>query len=133
MHGMLPQVRSFKQIGQKVGKESPSLSFPTYSAVHNLSTEQQNSEVLRDTEQSLSPRKKPLASLYRSGLGFSVKDKKTEVSMSKVTKVVGRQNRWTLWLLAYVAIVTTWPLVGSALFLHGKMRFKNVYMKLMSK
>lgn len=29
---------------------------------------------------------------------------------------LSRQNRRSIWLLAYIAIVTTWPLVGSSLF-----------------
>jgi len=30
---------------------------------------------------------------------------------------LSRQNRWSIWLLAYIAITTSWPLVGSALHL----------------
>ncbi|XP_048437168.1 uncharacterized protein LOC125475845 [Pyrus x bretschneideri] len=48
-----------------------------------------------------------------------------------VTTTVGRcldqpsqQTKWSLWLLVYVSIVTSWPLVGSALkiVLQGKLR-----------
>lgn len=129
---LLEQVQTFKQIEQKVGKES-ALSFTTHSEVHNSSSEERTSlhaQVPADMQGSLSPRKKTLASLYRSG---SHNNRKTEVSSLKGIKVVARQNQRTLWLLAYVAIVTTWPLVGSVLFLHGKMRLKNAYMKFMSK
>lgn len=30
---------------------------------------------------------------------------------------LSRQNRWTIWLLVYIAISTSWPLVGSALYI----------------
>ncbi|XP_058087337.1 uncharacterized protein LOC131234460 isoform X1 [Magnolia sinica] len=37
-----------------------------------------------------------------------------------------RQNGRSMWLLAYIAIVTTWPLVGSALLIIFKRRLRNV-------
>ena len=37
-----------------------------------------------------------------------------------------RLNRNSIWLLAYIAIVTTWPLVGSALLPFLKKRFKSI-------
>lgn len=30
---------------------------------------------------------------------------------------LSRQNRWSIWLLVYIAITTSWPLVGSALYI----------------
>ncbi|KAG5525812.1 hypothetical protein RHGRI_032184 [Rhododendron griersonianum] len=39
---------------------------------------------------------------------------------------LSRQSRKSIWLLAYIAIVTTWPLVGPALTLFFKKRFRNV-------
>lgn len=38
---------------------------------------------------------------------------------------LSRQSRKSIWLLAYIAIVTTWPLVGPALTLFFKKRFRN--------
>ncbi|KAF8411849.1 hypothetical protein HHK36_004408 [Tetracentron sinense] len=38
---------------------------------------------------------------------------------------LSRQNRRSMWLLVYIAIITTWPLVGSALFLVFKRKLKN--------
>ncbi|XP_057424315.1 embryogenesis-associated protein EMB8 [Lotus japonicus] len=29
---------------------------------------------------------------------------------------LSRQNRWSIWLLVYIAVTTSWPLVGSALY-----------------
>lgn len=37
-----------------------------------------------------------------------------------------RLNRNSIWLLAYIAVVTTWPLVGSALLPLLKKRFKSI-------
>ncbi|KAG6780003.1 hypothetical protein POTOM_016410 [Populus tomentosa] len=37
-----------------------------------------------------------------------------------------RLNRNSIWLLAYIAVVTTWPLVGSALLPFLKKRFKSI-------
>ncbi|OAY39755.1 phospholipase ABHD3 isoform X2 [Manihot esculenta] len=39
---------------------------------------------------------------------------------------LSRGSRISIWLLAYIAIVTTWPLVGSALLLFVKRKFKNI-------
>ncbi|XP_043706298.1 phospholipase ABHD3 isoform X2 [Telopea speciosissima] len=39
---------------------------------------------------------------------------------------LSRQNRRSMWLLAYIAIVSTWPLVGSALLVVFKKKLKNV-------
>ncbi|WJX20439.1 hypothetical protein P8452_09994 [Trifolium repens] len=40
--------------------------------------------------------------------------------LTPIKRYVGqlsRQNRWSIWLLVYIAITTSWPLVGSALYL----------------
>ncbi|KAJ0025506.1 hypothetical protein Pint_07764 [Pistacia integerrima] len=39
---------------------------------------------------------------------------------------LSRQNRRSIWLLAYVAIITTWPLLGSALGIIFRGKHKNV-------
>lgn len=39
---------------------------------------------------------------------------------------LSRQNRWSIWLLAYIAITTSWPLVGSALHLVFGKRLRNI-------
>ncbi|XP_042508857.1 phospholipase ABHD3-like isoform X2 [Macadamia integrifolia] len=39
---------------------------------------------------------------------------------------LSRQNRKSIWLLAYIAIITTWPLVGSALLIVFKRKLKSV-------
>ncbi|XP_073128446.1 embryogenesis-associated protein EMB8-like isoform X1 [Henckelia pumila] len=38
---------------------------------------------------------------------------------------ISRQNRKSLWLLGYIAIITTWPLVGSALAIFFRKKFQN--------
>lgn len=38
---------------------------------------------------------------------------------------VCRQNRTSLWLLAYIAFLTTWPLVGSAVSVFLRKRFRT--------
>ncbi|KAL7082361.1 hypothetical protein ACP275_14G093800 [Erythranthe tilingii] len=40
---------------------------------------------------------------------------------------LSRQNRKSMWLLAYVAIVTTWPVVGPALSFFLRRRFRNPF------
>ncbi|XP_021692168.2 embryogenesis-associated protein EMB8 isoform X2 [Hevea brasiliensis] len=39
---------------------------------------------------------------------------------------LSRRSRISIWLLAYIAVVTTWPLVGSALLLFINRKFKNI-------
>ncbi|RDX97878.1 Embryogenesis-associated protein EMB8, partial [Mucuna pruriens] len=38
---------------------------------------------------------------------------------------VSRQNRWSIWLLVYIAITTSWPLVGSALYIVFRKKRKD--------
>uniref|UniRef100_A0A5B7B4C8 Putative abhydrolase domain-containing protein 3 n=1 Tax=Davidia involucrata TaxID=16924 RepID=A0A5B7B4C8_DAVIN len=40
---------------------------------------------------------------------------------------LSRHSRKQVWLLAYIAIITTWPLVGSALLLFFKKKFRNMF------
>lgn len=40
---------------------------------------------------------------------------------------LSRQNRKSLWLLAYIALITTWPVVGSALSVFLRKRFQNLF------
>ncbi|PON36509.1 Alpha/Beta hydrolase fold containing protein [Parasponia andersonii] len=37
-----------------------------------------------------------------------------------------RQNRYSIWLLTYIAIITSWPLLGSALKILSRKKLKNV-------
>lgn len=44
-------------------------------------------------------------------------------SVTSCLNQLSQRNKRSMWLLAYVAIITTWPLVGSALrFIFGKKR-----------
>ncbi|XP_075477246.1 embryogenesis-associated protein EMB8-like [Primulina tabacum] len=45
--------------------------------------------------------------------------------VKKSLNQISRQNRKSLWLLGYIAIVTTWPLVGSALAIFFRKKFQN--------
>ncbi|KAH7287718.1 hypothetical protein KP509_32G070600 [Ceratopteris richardii] len=54
---------------------------------------------------------------------------KSDVLLAEGTKVIAKQNRRTLWFLAYIAIITTWPLIGSVLFLRGKGRLRSIFLK----
>lgn len=38
---------------------------------------------------------------------------------------LSRQNRWSIWLLVYIAINTSWPLVGSALYIVFRKRLRG--------
>lgn len=40
---------------------------------------------------------------------------------------LSRQNRWSIWLLAYIAIMTSWPLVGSALVIIFRKKLRKVF------
>lgn len=40
-----------------------------------------------------------------------------------------RRNRMSMWLLTYIAVVTTWPVVGSALIVFAKRRLKSGVLK----
>nr|XP_027113220.1 phospholipase ABHD3 [Coffea arabica] len=40
---------------------------------------------------------------------------------------LSRHSRKSMWLLAYIAIITTWPVVGSALLLFFKKKFRTVF------
>lgn len=45
--------------------------------------------------------------------------------VKKSLNQISRQNRKSLWLLGYIAIITTWPLVGSALAIFFRKKFQN--------
>eukprot|EP01018_Ginkgo_biloba_P019986 Gb_16502 [translate_table: standard] len=40
---------------------------------------------------------------------------------------ISRQQRRSMWILAYIAIITTWPLVGSALMINAKRKFTSMW------
>ncbi|KAM5562051.1 embryogenesis-associated protein EMB8 [Rosa sericea] len=40
--------------------------------------------------------------------------------------LLSRQSRWSLWLLVYIAIVTSWPVVGSVLQIALQKKLRNV-------
>ncbi|XP_065870481.1 uncharacterized protein [Euphorbia lathyris] len=48
------------------------------------------------------------------------------VAVRRYMGQLSRHNKFSIWLLAYIALVTSWPLVGSALLLFIKKRFKNI-------
>uniref|UniRef100_A0A0D6R189 AB hydrolase-1 domain-containing protein n=1 Tax=Araucaria cunninghamii TaxID=56994 RepID=A0A0D6R189_ARACU len=52
---------------------------------------------------------------------------KTSIPITKSMMSLSRQQRRSMWILAYIAIVTTWPLVGSALMLNIRKRFKSMW------
>ncbi|XP_047169924.1 embryogenesis-associated protein EMB8-like isoform X1 [Vigna umbellata] len=39
---------------------------------------------------------------------------------------LSRQNQWSIWLLVYIAITTSWPLVGSALYIVFGKKIRNI-------
>ncbi|XP_008237346.1 PREDICTED: embryogenesis-associated protein EMB8 [Prunus mume] len=41
--------------------------------------------------------------------------------------LLSQQSRWSFWLLVYVSIVTSWPLVGSALQIVFRKKLRNVF------
>ncbi|GMN51956.1 hypothetical protein TIFTF001_021096 [Ficus carica] len=64
-----------------------------------------------------------------SGQGTNVQDAKPLDATSPVRKcldLLRRQSRFSIWLLAYVAIITSWPLLGSALQVISKKKLRNV-------
>uniref|UniRef100_A0A2N9IKB6 Reverse transcriptase zinc-binding domain-containing protein n=1 Tax=Fagus sylvatica TaxID=28930 RepID=A0A2N9IKB6_FAGSY len=59
----------------------------------------------------------------------SVQDDKPHDVISPVRKcldLLSQRNRWSMWLLAYIAITTSWPLVGSAFNIVFKKKLRNV-------
>ncbi|XP_010256321.1 PREDICTED: embryogenesis-associated protein EMB8 [Nelumbo nucifera] len=52
-------------------------------------------------------------------------DDKT-VPVERSIDKLSRQNRKSMWLLAYVAIMTTWPLVGATLLIVFRKKIKNI-------
>lgn len=45
----------------------------------------------------------------------------------KTIMQLSRQQKHSMWILAYIAIVTTWPLVGSVLMFNFKKKVKNMW------
>jgi len=45
----------------------------------------------------------------------------------KTMMQLSRQQKRSMWILAYIAIVTTWPLVGSVLMFTFKRKVKNMW------
>lgn len=48
------------------------------------------------------------------------------VPIRRRLKEVSRQSRLSIWLLAYIAIITTWPLLGSALVVVFKRKVRSL-------
>ncbi|XP_059648213.1 embryogenesis-associated protein EMB8-like isoform X2 [Cornus florida] len=46
---------------------------------------------------------------------------------------LSRQSSKSIWLLVYIAVITTWPLVGSALLMFLKKKFRNVLPAMMQR
>jgi len=40
---------------------------------------------------------------------------------------LSRQNQWSIWLLVYIAITTSWPLVGSALYIVFGKKIRDIF------
>lgn len=47
--------------------------------------------------------------------------------VKKCLNQLSRQNQKSVWLLAYVAIITTWPVVGPALSAFLRRKFRNIF------
>ncbi|KAH7835137.1 hypothetical protein Vadar_023175 [Vaccinium darrowii] len=56
--------------------------------------------------------------------GQNINDK--IIPIRRYVDQLSRHSRKSIWLLAYIAIVTTWPLVGPALALFFKKRFRSI-------
>lgn len=83
----------------------------------NVST---NDEVILDKEEANHVRKNDQAERYE--------EKDTTLATTPVRKCIdclARRSGKSIWLLAYIAIVTTWPMVRPALLLLFKKRYKN--------
>ncbi|KAL2477617.1 alpha/beta-hydrolase superfamily protein [Forsythia ovata] len=50
------------------------------------------------------------------------------VPVKKCLNQISRHNTKSLWLLAYIAIITTWPIAGSALLVFLKKKFQNFFL-----
>ncbi|KAF6139446.1 hypothetical protein GIB67_026288 [Kingdonia uniflora] len=48
------------------------------------------------------------------------------VPVKRCIDQLSKQNKRSMWLLAYIALLTTWPFLGSTLFVVFKRKFKNV-------
>lgn len=46
--------------------------------------------------------------------------------VKRCLNLLSSQNRWSMWLIAYIAIVTSWPLLGSAFNIFFRKKLKNV-------
>ncbi|KAG9444003.1 hypothetical protein H6P81_015343 [Aristolochia fimbriata] len=71
--------------------------------------------------------KTSLPSRQTTQLDLPVRD--TIKPLRNCLNLLVRQNRSSMWLLAYIAIVTTWPLVGSTLLTSFRKKF-NLFYKL---
>ncbi|EXB57388.1 hypothetical protein L484_016441 [Morus notabilis] len=47
-------------------------------------------------------------------------------SVKRCLDILRRQNRYSIWLLAYIAIISSWPFLGSALRVLSRKRLRNV-------
>lgn len=79
--------------------------------------EQENSAQIEKT--SYHPHKDNTPQGYNSLLG----------PLKKRVDQLSKYSRKSIWLLAYIAIVTTWPLLGPALLLSIKKRFRRLVEK----
>ncbi|KAM6543119.1 hypothetical protein CsatB_007566 [Cannabis sativa] len=63
-----------------------------------------------------------------SGQATSIQDAKPPdtTPIKRCLDLLRRQNRFSIWLLAYIAIVTSWPLLGSAVRVLSRKKLRNV-------
>ncbi|POO00219.1 Serine aminopeptidase, S [Trema orientale] len=52
--------------------------------------------------------------------------KHLDTAVKRCLDLLRRQNKYSIWLLAYIAIITSWPLLGSALKILSRKKLRNV-------
>ncbi|MCO5610589.1 hypothetical protein L7F22_064828 [Adiantum nelumboides] len=128
---LLEQIQLLKQAEQKVGEGLDHSTLP--AEVNTESKEVWKGLPTREpveTHRTEDTGRESLAAFYGRNPSLGHVNQKLKVPSSNV---IARQNRRSLWLLAYIAIVTTWPLIGSALFIQGRGRLKNLFSKVLAK
>lgn len=108
-----------------VVEESPELQENHTEEENNLVSNEKQDEHPTDAKNDVLPGIAETTKPVRS-----VHDAKQLDLISPVRRcldLLSRQHRWSMWLLAYIAVVTSWPLVGSAIQIFFRKKLRNVF------
>ncbi|PIN26952.1 Alpha/beta hydrolase [Handroanthus impetiginosus] len=92
-----------------------------------MGTEHQENKVQNNTKETIPAEESIEKQNTKMGLTPERDISDIVAPVKRCLNQLSRQNRKSLWLLAYIAIITTWPVVGSALAVFLRKRFGGLF------